>query len=99
MFEPWIAVAEAADQIGRFAARKDAFAITRRAAAVPEAIHHRDSNGRTPLFAAVQGGRNCVKVILQERAEPDVVDVLGVSPLHLAAQESRNFRNAVEVLL
>jgi len=54
-------------------------------------LHIRDDKGRTVLLAAVEGGCSVrvVKLLLQHGVNPNVIDVFGNTPLHVAVINHR----------
>ncbi len=60
-------------------------------------INARDDDSRTPLMAAVENGFDVSDLLLNHGADPDLADLFGETPLHVAAR--KNNAAAVRALL
>ncbi len=64
----------------------------------PDLVFSKNDNGQTPLhYAAQEGHKDVVEVLLIDKADVNAKDKVGCTPLHVAAY--RGHKDVVEVLL
>lgn len=66
----------------------------------PESINMKDIYGQTALFIACKWlSLEASNILLKRRANKDIADLTGKTPLHLCAEEATNNSNLIELLL